>query len=44
MSDPVHTERRQVLRLLAAAGAVASTTALSPVAHATQCADDGTPL
>ena len=44
MSDPVHTERRQVLRLLAAAGAVASTAALSPVAHATQCTDDGTPL
>ncbi len=44
MSDPIHTERRQVLRLFAATGAAASITALSPAAHAAPCADDGTPL
>ncbi len=44
MSNPIHTERRQVLRILVAAGAVASTAALSPAARAPQCADDCTPL
>ncbi len=44
MSDPIHTERRQVLRFLAATGAAASVATLSRSAHAAQCADDGTPL
>ena len=44
MNDPVQTERRQVLRLLAVAGAAAGVAALSPPALAAKCETDGTPL
>ena len=44
MNDPLQTERRQVLRLLAAAGATAGVAALSSPAHAAKCEHDGTPL
>ena len=44
MNDPVQTERRQVLRLLAIAGAAAGVAALSPPALAAKCETDGTPL
>ena len=44
MSDPIHTERRQVLRLLAVTTAAAGAAALSPPALAAKCETDGTPL
>ena len=44
MSDPVQTDRRQVLRLLAVTGAAAGAAALSPPAFAAKCETDGTPL
>lgn len=44
MNDPVQTERRQILRLLAVAGATAGVAALSSPAIAARCETDGTPL
>ena len=44
MNDPLQTERRQVLRLLAVAGATAGVAVLSSPAHAAKCEHDGTPL
>lgn len=45
MNDLVHTERRQVLRLLAVTGAAASVAAFSsPALAAAKCETDGTPL
>ncbi len=45
MNDPVQTERRHVLRLLALSGATAGMAALSAPARAeTRCEHDGTPL
>jgi nitrous oxide reductase accessory protein NosL len=43
MNDPVQTDRRQVLRLLAVAAAAGATTLTSPVL-AGKCETDGTPL
>lgn len=44
MNDPLQTERRQVLRLLAVASATAGAAALSAPALAAKCETDGTPL
>ncbi len=44
MSDPMQTERRQVLRFLAAAGVTAGITGLSSPTRAASCEQDGTPL
>ncbi len=44
MNDPLQTERRQVLRLLAVAGAAAGVAVLSSPAHAAKCEYDGTPM
>jgi nitrous oxide reductase accessory protein NosL len=44
MSDPAQTERRQVLRLLATAGATAGLASLSSPVAAASCEHDGTPL
>lgn len=44
MNDPLQTERRQVLRLLAVAGATAGVATLSSPAHAAKCEHDGTPM
>ncbi len=44
MSDTIHAERRQVLRLLAVAGTAAGVTTLSSLALAAKCETDGTPL
>ena len=44
MNDSIQTERRQVLRILAATGATAGVAALSSPAVAATCEYDGTPL
>ncbi len=44
MNNPVQTERRQVLRILAATGATVGITTLSSPAVAAKCEHDGTPL
>ena len=44
MTDPIQTERRQALRMLAITGATASIAALSSPAIAAKCEHDGTPL
>lgn len=44
MNNNPNPERRQILRLLTAAGATAGVAALSPAALAAQCENDGTPL
>jgi len=44
MNDSIHTERRQVLRLLAVASATAGAATLSAPALAAKCETDGTPL
>ena len=44
MNDPVQTERRQALRLLAVAGATAGVAVLSLPTLAAKCETDGTPL
>lgn len=44
MNDSIQTERRQILRILAATGATAGVAALSSPAVAATCEHDGTPL
>lgn len=44
MNDPIQTERRHVLRLLAISGATASLAAWSGPVSAAKCETDGTPL